>query len=68
VLVLPLILVFGALWGATGAAAAVLAGMCVFAAAWFWLLFRIRPEDGAEPATRGEELTVEESEAGALSL
>jgi O-antigen/teichoic acid export membrane protein len=68
VLVLPLILVFGALWGATGAAAAVLAGMCAFAAAWFVLLFRIEPEDGAEPATRGEELTVEEAETGALSL
>jgi O-antigen/teichoic acid export membrane protein len=68
VLVLPLILVLGALWGATGAAAAVLAGMCAFAAAWFVLLFRIEPEDGAEPATRGEELTVEEAETGALSL
>ena len=66
--VLPLILGLGALWGATGAAVAVLVGMCVFAAAWFVLLSRIRPDDGGEHATRAEELTVEEAEAGALSL
>lgn len=41
--VLPLILVFGAAWGATGAALALLAGMCAFAVAWFAVLVRIRP-------------------------
>ena len=44
-IVLPLTVVFGALWGATGAAAAVFAGMCAFALAWWVIFLRIRPED-----------------------
>ena len=48
--VLPLVLVFGALWGATGAAGAVLAGMCAFAAVWAVLFARIRPEDVGPPS------------------
>jgi O-antigen/teichoic acid export membrane protein len=48
--VLPLVLVFGALWGATGAAGAVLAGMCAFAAVWAAVFARIRPEDVGQPA------------------
>lgn len=48
--VLPLVLVLGSLWGATGAAGAVLAGMCAFAAVWVVVFLRIRPED-AGPAS-----------------
>jgi O-antigen/teichoic acid export membrane protein len=43
--VLPLTVVLGAKWGATGAAFAVLAGVCVFAAMWAVIFLRIRPED-----------------------
>jgi O-antigen/teichoic acid export membrane protein len=43
--VLPLTVILGAKWGATGAAFAVLAGMCVFAAMWAVIFLRIRPED-----------------------
>jgi O-antigen/teichoic acid export membrane protein len=46
-IVLPLTVGFGALWGATGAAAAVLAGMCAFALAWWAIFFRIEPVDAA---------------------
>jgi O-antigen/teichoic acid export membrane protein len=49
VVVLPLIMLLGSLWGATGAAAAVLAGMCVFAAVWLVLVARMEavPASGA---------------------
>jgi O-antigen/teichoic acid export membrane protein len=50
VVVLPLTVVFGALWGATGAAAAVLAGTSVFAACWVFVFARIRPEDVGPPS------------------
>ena len=50
IVVLPLVCVLGAAYGATGAAAAVLAGMCVFAAMWIGIFLRIPPEDGPEPA------------------
>jgi O-antigen/teichoic acid export membrane protein len=43
--VLPLTVVLGAKWGATGAAFAVLAGICVFAAMWAVIFLRITPED-----------------------
>jgi O-antigen/teichoic acid export membrane protein len=49
IVVLPLVLVFGSLWGATGAAGAVLAGMCAFAAVWAVVFARIRPEDIGPP-------------------
>jgi O-antigen/teichoic acid export membrane protein len=42
---LPAIAIFGEIWGATGAALAILAGMCAFAASWLVLLRRIRPVD-----------------------
>ena len=64
IVVLPLILAFGAMWGATGAAAAVLVGMCAFAATWFVLLVRIHPDDDATPLP--EVLAAEEAETGAL--
>jgi len=41
---IPLILAFGAAWGATGAAAAVLVSTCVFAVVWLFLLVRLRRE------------------------
>jgi O-antigen/teichoic acid export membrane protein len=53
-IVLPLVVVLGAEWGATGAAFAMLAGACVFALVWAAIFVRIRPEDiqvvPAEPA------------------
>jgi O-antigen/teichoic acid export membrane protein len=66
VVVLPLIVALGLVWGATGAAAAVLAGMCVFAAAWFVVLFRIEPNDVAMPTDVDEAAAVEGAEASAL--
>jgi O-antigen/teichoic acid export membrane protein len=47
--VLPLTLVFGLLWGAAGAAAAVLVGMCAFAVVWAIVFLRIDPEDVGPP-------------------
>ncbi len=64
---LPLIVVLGNFWGATGAAGAMLAGMCVFAAMWAVIFLRIRPEDVGRPAPLGEALADEEIEAGALA-
>lgn len=45
---LPLVALLGARWGVTGAAAAMLASTCVFAATWFVLLGRVRA--GARPS------------------
>jgi hypothetical protein len=47
--VLPLVPLLGKFWGAAGAAAANLAGMCVFALLWVYLFLRIRPADAAPP-------------------
>jgi O-antigen/teichoic acid export membrane protein len=66
IVVLPLVIVLGARWGAAGAAGAVLAGMCVFALAWAIVFARIRPEDVGPPAPLDEALAETESEAGAL--
>jgi O-antigen/teichoic acid export membrane protein len=49
IVVLPLTLVFGGLWGAAGAAGAVLAGMCAFAVIWAVVFLRIDPEDIGPP-------------------
>jgi O-antigen/teichoic acid export membrane protein len=49
IVVLPLTLVFGSLWGAAGAAGAVLAGMCAFAVVWAVVFLRIEPEDLGPP-------------------
>jgi O-antigen/teichoic acid export membrane protein len=47
---IPLVLLFGDLWGATGAAGAVLASTAVFACVWAVLYTRIRRQEaGAEP-------------------
>ncbi len=42
VVMLPLIVVFGSLWGATGAAGAVVVSSVAFAAAWIVILVRLR--------------------------
>lgn len=65
IVVLPLVVVLGASWGATGAAFAVLAGMCVFAAVWAVVFVRIRPED-VRVAPSEDALAGAEAEAGAL--
>jgi O-antigen/teichoic acid export membrane protein len=49
IVVLPLTLVFGLLWGAAGAAGAVLVGMCAFAIIWAVVFLRIDPEDIGPP-------------------
>ena len=43
--IVPLTVVFGLLWGATGAAGAVLAGTCVFAALWGVIAMRVEAVD-----------------------
>jgi O-antigen/teichoic acid export membrane protein len=47
--VIPLVAVLGAEWGATGAAIAVLASTAVFAAAWAVVLARLHTEIGDDP-------------------
>jgi O-antigen/teichoic acid export membrane protein len=47
--VVPLVVVLGAEWGATGAAVAVLVSTVVFAAAWAVALARLRTNMGADP-------------------
>jgi O-antigen/teichoic acid export membrane protein len=49
IVVLPLTLVFGMLWGAAGAAGAVLVGMCAFAIVWAFVFLRIDPDDLGPP-------------------
>jgi O-antigen/teichoic acid export membrane protein len=66
--VLALVVPFGALWGATGAAGAILAGMVAYAVAWIVIFLRIVPEDGA-PGLAGDgagEAEIE-AEAGLLA-
>ncbi len=66
-MVLPLVVLLGVLWGATGAAVAVLAGMCVFAAMWMVIFLRIRPEDVGAPAPLDESVADAEAEVGILT-
>jgi O-antigen/teichoic acid export membrane protein len=49
IVVLPLTLLFGSLWGAAGAAGAVLVGMCAFAIVWAVVFLRIEPHDLGPP-------------------
>jgi O-antigen/teichoic acid export membrane protein len=67
VVALPLIAVFGSVWGASGAAGAVLVSIVVFAAVWIVLALRIEPVDEPSPSAFDEELVAEGAEAGALS-
>ena len=65
--VLPLVIVLGKRWGATGAAGAFLAGMIVFALAWAVIFLRMKPDDVHQPAAIAEMEAEEESEAGVLA-
>lgn len=67
IVVLPLVVALGAIWGATGAALAVLAGTCVFAAMWAWIFLRMKPEDVGEPVSIREAVAEAEAEAGILA-
>lgn len=49
IVVIPLVAVLGAEWGATGAAVAVLVATAVFAAAWAVAIARLRATIGADP-------------------
>jgi O-antigen/teichoic acid export membrane protein len=51
VVLVPLLVVLGAEWGATGAAAAVLVSTIVFAAVWTFLLTRIRAHPPVQVST-----------------
>jgi O-antigen/teichoic acid export membrane protein len=57
VVLLPLIVVLGSQWGATGAAAAVLIATVAFAGAWAVLLFRLRREHRGAGLTDAEMLS-----------
>jgi len=65
--VLPLVIVLGKRWGATGAAGAFLAGMIVFALVWAVIFVRIKPDDVHQPAPLAEMAADEESEASVLA-
>jgi len=65
--VLPLVLVLGARFGASGAAGAFAVGMVVFAIVWAAIFVRIRPDDVQQPAPLAEMAAEEQSEAGALA-
>jgi hypothetical protein len=47
---IPLVLVFGSIWDATGAAAAVLVATIAFALAWLVALARLQREHAAQQA------------------
>ena len=64
--VLPLVVVLGSRWGATGAAGAFLAGMVAFAVAWAVIFLRIKPDDVLRPAPVAEAEADEESEVSVL--
>jgi O-antigen/teichoic acid export membrane protein len=49
IVVIPLVALLGAEWGATGAAVAVLVATAVFAAAWAVAITRLRATIGADP-------------------
>ena len=66
IVVLPLVVAFGAAWGATGAALAVLIGMCAFAVVWAAIFVRIRPDDVQQPSPLAESLAEAEAESGVL--
>lgn len=66
--ILPLVVLLGMRWGATGAAFAVLVGMCVFAAMWAVIFLRTKAEDVQRPQTLREAAVLEEEEAEKLIL
>ena len=65
IVILPLVARLGAIWGATGAALAVLAGMCVFAAMWAWIFLSGSGRRTSARRCRSREAVAEaEAEAG----
>jgi O-antigen/teichoic acid export membrane protein len=64
--VLPLVVVLGSRWGATGAAGAFLAGAVAFALLWAAIFVRIKPEAVQHPAPFAEVAVEEEAEAAVL--
>jgi O-antigen/teichoic acid export membrane protein len=64
--ILPLVVLLGARWGATGAAIGVLAGTVAFALVWLVVLARIHPEDVERPADLEESLAETQAETAAL--
>ena len=67
IVVLPLIVVLGLAWGATGAAVAVLAGMCVFAVQWIVIFLRLEPGQLAPPPALAESAAELEAEVGVVA-
>jgi O-antigen/teichoic acid export membrane protein len=65
--ILPLVIPLGLAFGATGAAFAVFAGMCAFAAMWAVIFVRTKPDDVVKPRPIEEALAQEENEAEVLS-
>jgi O-antigen/teichoic acid export membrane protein len=67
--ILPLVVALAYPWGANGAAAAVLAGTCLYALVWAFVFLRIEPHDGTPAAGGGEAAAAAEieSEAGVLA-
>lgn len=65
IVVLALVAPLGARWGATGAAAAILAGSLAYAVVWIAIFLRLVPE-GAAGDTEGEEAAIE-AEVGVLA-
>ena len=63
---IPLVVVFGLAWGATGAGAAVLVSTVVFCALWTVLLVRIHREPRAAPTATPAPSTVEIEASGGL--
>jgi O-antigen/teichoic acid export membrane protein len=63
---LPLVLILGSIWGSEGAAGALLAGMCVFAAMWVVIFRRTDAEDVGPPPTVREAEALESAEAEAV--
>jgi O-antigen/teichoic acid export membrane protein len=57
IVAIPLVVVLGARWGATGAAVAVLVSTFVFAASWFVVLSRLRDEVRASEGATGAALS-----------
>jgi O-antigen/teichoic acid export membrane protein len=61
VVLVPLILLFGELWGVTGAGAAVLVSTLAFAATWVVIVLRLRARHGDALAAAARDLTLPDS-------
>jgi O-antigen/teichoic acid export membrane protein len=64
--ILPLTIVFGELWGATGAALAMFVGMCVFAIMWGVIVIRTKAVDH-EPWVAAVDVVKASPDSGALA-